>query len=296
MPWHLLLQSMKKNVAPANQHPLRNNELEGEAHRWIGGGLYLCLIFLDCLSSSWSVLKHIWPKPSIFNNCENPPWALQCSFRLSNEERQSKTQFQGQRLAINSHLSAARTTSARASKCQLVLWIQPLMHDRKACFYCFCDNARIQTNWSRDDTQWLRLTHAFQREERTKSLILYHIFIGQYGQDCLQRGEILMVAGCIFLYPFKQHISSVLFQYKFVRFSFVGKKSFVRSCKGLSQRVMRDHFHTKLVRNRHFHHGPWRRIETVRLLRIDTWLSPRTADFASRLKPSITSHFPILSR
>lgn len=59
-----------KNVSPANQHPFRNNELQEETRRCRRGGPYLELIFSDCLSSSRSVLKSIWPMPSIFSNFE----------------------------------------------------------------------------------------------------------------------------------------------------------------------------------------------------------------------------------
>lgn len=84
-----------KNLSPANQHPVRNNELQGDTHRWRGGGLYLPLIFSEYLSS-WSLLKSIWPMPPIFNNseihgevcCAVSRWVMKrgkvkCDFRVS---------------------------------------------------------------------------------------------------------------------------------------------------------------------------------------------------------------------
>lgn len=80
------LQPMK-NVAPANQYPFRNNELQ-EGNPQVPGRRCISALFSLCLSSSWSVLKSIWPMPPIFNNFEIHFEGLQCSYRLSNEERQ----------------------------------------------------------------------------------------------------------------------------------------------------------------------------------------------------------------
>lgn len=225
------------------------------------------------------MLKHIWPKSSIFNNCENPPWALCCSFRLSNEERQSKTQFQGQRLAINSHLSTARTTSARAGKCQMVLWIQTgkpvsiasvTMHESK------------QTK--------AVMTHICFKERKGQKASFCNIFSRvSTVRTAFKEGRhwwwkdaffFILLSSTSAVYSLKNLLDLVL----------RGKKRFAQSCKGLFQQVTQNCCHTKLVTSLAAH------LDAMCVLRIDTWLSPRRRDFASRLKPSIRSHFLTLAR